>query len=139
METLIEAIKLHEGYRDKVYTDSLGNLTCGWGHFLREGSHVPVEAAEAFFKYDIASALTDFRTLSEDHKCLLYLDINRKRVIVEMIYNLGLGGVRKFKNMLTAIKHEDYFGAADSMLDSKWAKQVGERAKVLAHIMRYGV
>jgi GH24 family phage-related lysozyme (muramidase) len=48
MNKLTERLRKHEGYSDLVYLDSEGFPTCGWGHHLRIGSRVPVEAAEAF-------------------------------------------------------------------------------------------
>ena len=138
MDKLIESIKHHEGYSDTVYKDSLGHLTGGWGHAFMLGSKIPVEASEAYLRQDIANALADFRSLSRSRRYICYLSPNRRRVIVEMIYNLGLSGVRTFRKMLNAIRLEDFETAADEMLDSLWAKQVGKRADELAEIMRQG-
>jgi lysozyme len=55
-----------------------------------------------------------------------------------MIFNLGLYGVLGFKRMLAALREKDYLKASKEMLDSKWAKQVGYRAKKLASIMALG-
>jgi lysozyme len=55
-----------------------------------------------------------------------------------MCFNLGLQGLLGFKDMMLAIEAEDYDRAANEMLESKWATQVGERAICLAGIMRHG-
>jgi len=136
MEKLIESIKRHEGYKDKAYLDTEGNLTCGWGHYLRVGSKVPIEASEAFFKTDLAQAIADYWELPKEAR--RDLDQARRRVLVEMIFNMGLGGVLKFKKMITALIGRDYEEAANQMLDSKWATQVKGRAIELAEIMRKG-
>lgn len=134
MDALIVSLKRHEGYRDEVYLDSEGHPTCGWGHCLRVGSRVPLEASEAFFRSDVARAVSDFyripKTLTDR------LNESRKRVICEMIFNLGLSGVLNFKRMWAAIEREDFNLAAEEMLDSKWASQVGKRSVELANIMK---
>ncbi len=56
-----------------------------------------------------------------------------------MAFNLGMAGLLKFQKMITAIGCMDYGGAADEMLDSRWARQVGRRAQRLAEMMRTGV
>jgi len=55
-----------------------------------------------------------------------------------MAYNLGLGGLNKFQNMIKAIDDGDYSKAASEMLASRWASQVGDRAERLAKLMRTG-
>ena len=63
----------------------------------------------------------------------------RQCVIGSMAFNLGLGGVAEFTTMIAALKIGDYAGAAEAMLASAWARQVGTRAHVLAERMRTGV
>ena len=144
MERLIESIKKHEGYRDHVYRDSLGYLTCGWGHALHVGSKIPLEAAEAFLKQDVADAVRDYFKLAPSlgADTLRGLNMARRRVIVEMLFNLGLPGVLKFRKMWDAIKRRQWEQASMEMLDSLWADQVGkkpgQRAWVLAEIMKKG-
>ena len=66
------------------------------------------------------------------------LNPNRQAVIIDMAFNLGFGGLREFVKMITAVQESRYDDAADEMLASKWAKQVGNRAKKLAGMMRSG-
>jgi len=53
-----------------------------------------------------------------------------------MVFNLGPGGFGKFKKAIAAMKKEEWEEAANEMLDSRWARQVGNRAKELAAMMR---
>ena len=53
-----------------------------------------------------------------------------------MVYQIGEGGVSKFKNMWKALDTEDYGEASFQMLDSLWAKQTPARAGKLAGKMR---
>lgn len=64
------------------------------------------------------------------------LDDIRQKVVIDMAFNLGVNGVLSFKNMIQALKEKDYDKAAEEMLDSLWAEQVGNRADRLAKMMR---
>ena len=129
-------IKFHEGFIDRVYADSLGNLTCGYGHFLDVGSFVPKEVAEIFFKLDFIHAQNNYNRITA--KFGFTLDEVRKAVLIDMLFNLGYGGVMKFGKFLAALTIGDYDEAADQMVDSLWAKQVKTRAVRLAKMMRTG-
>ena len=136
MEKLIESIKRHEGYSDVIYLDTERVMTVGWGHSLRPGGKVPLEANELFLKADIAKAMSDFGRIPKDLRDML--DLERRRVIVEMIFNIGYAGTMKFNKMWAAIGAGDFGEAAAEMLSSKWAEQVKGRAVKLAYIMRHG-
>ena len=64
------------------------------------------------------------------------LSTNRQNVLVNMAFNLGIYGLLRFKKMLLAVEKQDWDEAANQMLDSRWIKQVGNRSKELADIMR---
>lgn len=131
-------IKLHEGFVPKVYKDSLGFKTIGYGHFCRgdetweEDKEYSKEHLELVFKTDFNNALAHANSLTSG------IDLNEKakEVIIEMIFQLGIGGVMKFKMMWKAIREKDYSEAAEQMLDSLWAKQTPNRAKSLSDVMR---
>ena len=57
-------------------------------------------------------------------------------VVTEMVFQLGIGGVGKFKKMWAALQKEDYGEASFQMMDSRWATQTPSRAKSLSEIMR---
>lgn len=124
--------KKFEGFRDFIYKDSLGNLTCGWGHYLAENSRVPKIIAHIFFKMDYSKARKDFKTLN------LELDPARTIVIVDLLFNMGLNGVKKFKRMLAALRIEDYTTAAEELKDSLYYTQTKSRAKTNINILKTG-
>jgi lysozyme len=136
MHKLVESIKRHEGYRDRVYLDSEGKLTCGYGHHLWVGSKVPLECSDAFFRQDIADAVSSYQTILPHLRH--HLNTARARVIVEMVFNMGIQKVLQFRKMWEAIAVDDFGEASAQMVDSKWAEQVGARATELAEIMRHG-
>jgi lysozyme len=55
-----------------------------------------------------------------------------------MAFNLGVGGLMDFKQMLAACAIQDWTSAAAEMLASEWSIQVGDRATVLARQMSTG-
>jgi len=125
-----EMIKRHEGYSNQVYVDSVGVPTIGWGHALHSGSSVPIAVSLQFFDEDFKEALRNYESLN------LELDWTRRAVVLDMLFNLGLPRFLKFKKFLAALHEGNYDVAAAEMLDSKWARQVGERATELANMMR---
>jgi len=136
MEKLIKSLTRHEGRVNKLYLDSEGNLSGGIGHHFRVGSILPDEVIDILFKADIATAISEFNKLNINLRKDLNAD--RRRVIVEMIFNMGLNKVSYFKKMWDAIRIGDFDGASREMMDSKWATQVKGRADELAGIMRKG-
>ncbi len=129
-------IQGHEGYRDHVYLDSLGNPTCGWGHNLAKDSKVPEKAAQAFFNQDFREASANYLALMRKYN--LNLDEIRRAVLIDMLFNMGYSKVCGFTKMLAALMNNDYVTAAEEMLDSRWAGQVGDRALDLAEMMNDG-
>ncbi|MBW2624108.1 MAG: glycoside hydrolase family protein [Deltaproteobacteria bacterium] len=131
-------IKKHEVYRDKVYINSQGVSVCGWGHALLEDSVISPEVGQIFFQLDFSQAKRDLKTIFEIYE-LPNIGPTRKAVLLHMLFNMGLENVRKFDKMLTSLQEEDFEKAADEMLSSKWADQVGARAVEMIGMMRTGM
>lgn len=136
LDGLKRMTKEFEGCRLKPYKCTAGKLTIGYGRNLDD---VGISQAEAnmMFEADFARAESDARKICEEFG----IDVNnlieqRFYVLTDMCFNLGYGGLKKFKGMLTALKKGLYDDAANHMLDSLWAKQVGNRATQLAALMR---
>ncbi len=127
----------HEGYVDEVYLDSEGEPTCGWGHLLAVGSKVPLSVSQIFFERDFKQAKADLKTLTSTHS-LPNIGQVRKAVLLGMLFQMGLSGVKGFEKMIAALMDKNWNKAADEMLDSKWAKQTSVRAKEAATMMRTG-
>ena len=138
MEDVKQRIKEHEGFRDTVYSDSLGFATIGYGHLVLptdnfvEGVTYPKEQLEVLFDKDFQIALTSANELVDG------LDFNHiaKGVIVEMCFQLGKPRVMKFKKMWAALRNNDFDEAANQMIDSAWHKQTTSRCESLAATMR---
>ena len=124
----------HEGLRLKPYRDARNKLTIGVGRNLDDAG-ITREEALMLLNNDIATVRHE---IERAFPWVSRLNRVRKNVILDMVFNLGLPRFRRFKKTIAAIKAEDWENAAREMLDSQWAKQVGERAKELAAMMKRG-
>ena len=135
---LMERIKKHEGFVPKIYKDSLGFATIGYGHLVlpeeqwEEGKEYSKEQLEHVFKTDFNNAVGQATGLMDG----MNLDDKAREVIIEMVFQLGVGGVGKFKKMWEALRNKDYGEASFQMMDSRWAKQTPNRAESLSKVMR---
>jgi lysozyme len=137
-EELKKQIKEHEGFVPRVYKDSLGKRTIGYGHLCVEpeqwddDKEYTKEELELVFDKDFDEALKNAESLIGDRP----VNFIAKQVLIEMVFQLGIGGVGKFKKMWSALDNEDYGEASFQMMDSLWAKQTPKRAEKLSHKMR---
>lgn len=120
-----------------AYQDSEGWWTIGIGRLIdqRKGGGISQDEARYLLQNDIAKV---DQQISENLPWTKTLDPIRYAVIQSMTFNLGIHGLMGFKNTLAAIQAGDYTGAADNMLQSKWAEQVGARAHRLALQIKTG-
>ena len=130
MSSLMDEIRADEGYSPTLYVDTMGVLTGGYGHAFHVGSPLSHNMWESIFWDDVYSAIQDYDSLK------LSLDEDRKNVIINMVYNLGLPKFLKFKKLIKALRKQDYEQAAFEMKNSKWYKQVGNRSERLIKRMK---
>jgi lysozyme len=140
MDRLMESVKKHEGYRNKVYLDTLGKRTVGVGHLCVESFWEDDKEYEEKFlmeilQKDLQEAIRGARSLMEDHGCV-DIDEQAEEILIEMVFQLGMTGVSKFKKMWKALAELNYIGASYEMLDSRWSKQTPNRAKAMAKTMK---
>lgn len=124
----------HEGLRLKPYRCLAGKMTIAVGRNL-EDVGISKSEAELMLRNDIKRVRLE---LIASLPCYPDLSDSRKLAMIDMCFNLGLPRFLKFKKMIAALKAEDYERAAVEMLDSRWAGQVGQRAKTLAEMVRQG-
>mgnify|MGYP003141461774 FL=1 len=129
----------HEGFRKKIYADSLGKKTIGFGHLITENDNF--EEGIEYKKSDLLDLFyKDLEKAREGANQLVghitELHIEAKNVIIEMVFQLGTQGTRNFKKMILALEEKDYFEAHVQMLDSRWAKQTPARCTELSEIMK---
>lgn len=149
MDQLLNQIKRHEGFSEHAYRCPAGKLTIGYGYNLDanplklssvEIKHAAIEGmreheAERLLNLMVGRCIDQLDTAIP---WIVNLGNARESVLINMAYNMGLVGLMKFTKTLALIKSGDYPKAADEMLKSAWAAQVGHRAVELAEQMRSG-
>jgi len=113
-----------EGFRSKAYLDHLGVPTIGYGTRIDE-IDLDKEVAEAWLDAELDEKEDRLRQID------LYngLSIIRKNVIRSMAYQMGVGGVKRFKKMWRAIEVGDFVEAGEQMRDSQWFRDPQTRAR----------
>ena len=140
MDRLKDSVKQHEGYRNKVYLDTLGKRTVGVGHLCVEDFWEDDKEYEEKFLMDILQkdlqeSIRGARELMEEHGCK-DIDEKAEELLIEMVFQLGKTGLSKFRKMWDALAEKNYIGASYEMLDSRWSKQTPNRAKSMAEQMK---
>ncbi len=132
-ERWLQYTRRYEGLSVLPYQCPSGHLTIGYGHNLENG--ISKEIAELILKQDMASVQ---KAVAKHFAWWSQLPEVRQFVLVDMCFNMGLAKLCTFKKMLAALKCGDYLCAANEMLASRWAGQVGHRAQELARMMKTG-
>lgn len=146
-ELLKEQIKRHEGEVLEIYKDSLGYLTFGVGHLVREddpefgqpeGTPVTQERVDEVYEIDFDKHLEETIHLFESKggEDFHALPENIQHVLVNMTFNLGGTRFGKFNNMWKGVVENDWEKVAVEMEDSKWFGQVGRRSVELQEMVR---
>jgi len=130
---VVEQLKKHEGFSAVPYRCTAGYLTIGYGWNLEAG--IDEDTAEYLLVQQVSAIQLEcvrkfewFRNINEA----------RRDVVTNMVFNLGMTGFTKFKKTIAAIEDGDFDKAAEEMVDSRWASQVGYRAYELADQMKLG-
>lgn len=131
---LAKQLTLDEGKKNKPYKDTVNKTTIGVGRNLDDVG-LSDDEIQHLLENDIDRVIGDldvalpwWSALSEE----------RQQVIANMCFNLGITRLLAFKNTLDAMEEGRYDAAANGMMASLWARQVGARAIRLADRMRKG-
>lgn len=130
------SIERHEGRRRRPYHDSEGILTVGVGHNLEPeilGRMYSDSEIDAMLDADIAWAANSARSLVTD-AAWMRMGPTRRNVLIEMVFQLGGGGVACFRRFREALECGDYEWAAGEMLWRKWRR--GLVPEALRHTLR---
>tara|TARA_R110002126_G_scaffold71016_3_gene178323 strand:- start:716 stop:1189 length:474 start_codon:yes stop_codon:yes gene_type:complete len=145
----LELMKKHEGFRSNYYYCTAKKKTIGYGRNVDDN---PFTQEELDFlrcknpdKLVITKAQAEqilINDMAKVHKKLIkkipFYEGKPKdiqHILTNMAFNMGTNGLLKFVNTLKLIKYSEYKTASVEMLDSRWAKQVGNRAKELSNIL----
>ena len=128
--SLIAAIKAHEGYSKKVYSDSLGYPTIGIG-FLVSSLELDEDVCDIILERRLKK---NEAVLQRKMTNYINLPIEVQNIIQNMYYQMG-NRLFNFVKTLHYIESGKYRSASVEMLDSLWAKQTPNRAKELSERM----
>lgn len=134
---MADMIKRHEGLRLTPYQCSAGDTTIGYGHNLTAHNEPIPESitktkAEEYFLADVDEAEDGCRSVFPDFDDLSAV---RQAVLIDMVFNLGIGRFRKFKNLIASVNISDWNQAGFEMFDSDWRTDVGLRCGRLMIMM----
>lgn len=137
IDKLKQLLIKHEDEVNYAYPDSEGYWTIGVGHLIdkRKGGKISHKISMLILDDDIAEVMGQ---CDRAFDWFDDLDETRKIVVLNMVFNLGLTGFKKFKKTIYYLEKGIYISASIEMLDSKWAKQVGRRALELSDMMKTG-
>ena len=133
-QLLKNRIKKNEGFSIKPYKDILGKPTIGYGHLIKNKErHLffkkqTKESLNKVFENDFNTALISFQQHFNTSKTR---PKKTKELIIEMIFQIGVGGVLKFKKMIRQIEKNNKHLAALEMMDSLWYSQTPKRVESL--------
>ena len=142
IDKLREELKIDEGVKYEIYLDHLNLPTFGIGHLIRDtdmeygqavGTKVTEDRVNECFASDTSSVLKDCETLFSS-----FYDLPEEvqLIIANMMFNMGKPRLSGFKKFIAAIENEDWSVAAKEMINSRWYKQVTNRAERLVNRMR---
>ena len=123
-----------EGVKHEIYLDHLGLPTHGIGHLITEwdeeyskpvGTPVSEERVNQCFEVDVQGTIKECKLLYNDFDDL---PEEVQLIIANMMYNMGRPRLSRFHKMKKAIDNRDWYEAAYEMTNSKWYKQVPNRA-----------
>ena len=141
IERLKEEIKEDEGYKNEIYLDHLSLKTLGVGHLLKEtdpeydlevGTHIDDERVNELFEQDINVTIDECRKLYYDFD---KLPEEAQLIICNMMFNMGRPRLSRFHKMKRAVENREWKEASNEMKDSKWYRQVTNRADRLCNRM----
>lgn len=146
---MVQRLVMHEGCELMPYKCPAGYLTIGVGRNLETNPLTEEEkkvcgdymrgitknAAFYLLRNDIERVK---RECSKNIPFFNALDAERRYCLIDMCFNLGIKGLLKFKNMLSAMGVGNWNVASSECLNSNYAKQTGQRARRIANTIKTG-
>lgn len=146
--SLRDMLKRHEGIRLKPYRCTAGKLTIGAGHnidakglppdieaYLEDYGQITNEMVDILLDQDIEDTITDCKRLYPE---LESFTEPRQDALCDFVFNVGYKTASTFIKTNRAINAGQWDEAADLLLESRYARQVGKRANEIAEMLREG-
>ena len=142
IDELRQEIQNDEGRVNSVYLDHLNLPTVGIGHLIKEsdpehglpvGTVVDDERVNELFDQDIKVTLSECEQLYGNFNDL---PEEVQKILANMMFNLGRPRLSKFRKLCKAVADRNWQECAVQMEDSRWHKQVTNRANRLISRMK---
>ena len=130
---LIKRIKKNEGFSSIPYKDQLGFLTIGYGHLILSNEKHLIENKTSKDQLE-KIFIQDFKNTTKNYKKYLKKKTSNKKeeeLLIEMVFQIGVRGVLKFKNLLGNIRKKNKYLVCFEMMNSLWYNQTPKRVKEL--------
>lgn len=134
-DALLDTLRADEGFSPFVYDDSEGFATVGYGFLIdaEKGVGLPRPVAEFWLRYAVTERL---EALTKRWPAFNSQPADVQLALGNLAYNIGVSGVLGFAKMLGALERGDRHEAAEQLLDSRYARQVPNRAGRVAKLLR---
>lgn len=131
---LAAQLEIDEGKRSRMYLDTEGKWTIGIGFNLSD-CPIPEHIIQALLDWKITEAE---RELDRALPWWRTLTPARQNALLNMVFNIGMPRLLGFKKSLELLRAGRWDAAAAEFMNSKWAKQVGARARRVTDLIRKG-
>ena len=136
LDNLKEMVAKHEGFEPRVYKCPNGYDTIGYGFAIKD-LYMDKEIADLILDRKIKGILDRIKGNEDWDSWFWDKPQSIQDVLINMIFQIGFSGVRKFKKTIQYIKDDNFLLAAEEMLASKWARSDSpNRAKELSDIIK---
>ena len=159
-EALKKMIIAHEGLVQYPYKDILGKWTIGIGHLIGDGTKLPPEFAdwanngpaygpgsknnntkpawtmEQVYQQLDSDLQVSKQGASKNTKNFADMVSAGKTAFVDLAFNMGPNWIKQkgFVSLDAALDRKDNQGIKDSLINSKWYTQVGDRGKQVVNL-----
>ena len=142
LDQLRMELEYDEGCKYEIYLDHLGLPTFGIGHLVTEddpehgqmtGTPVSEERVIEVFEKDVQITIDECKKLYDN-----WFDLPEEvqLILANMMFNMGRPRLSGFKKFNAAIANKEWQEASEEMIDSRWYRQVTNRAERLVQRMR---
>lgn len=132
MERLKSTLVRHEGEKLEMYKCSMGYRTIGVGHNL-DSKPISERVSRLMLEDDIEDAIAD---CERNISFFGNLDDACQEALVNLCFNMGIAKLMQFKKTLAYLRDGQREKAANELLDSRYASQVGYRAVEVASMIK---
>ncbi|WPJ21201.1 endolysin [Klebsiella phage KP17] len=150
-------LRIDEGYDSKIYKDTEGYWTIGIGHLLTKdsskslaisnldklvgrstGGQITQAEAEVIFAKDVEKAIKGIVANATLSPVYNILDDVRRAALINMVFQMGVGGVAGFPASMKLLLAKKWDAAAKELANSRWYRQTPNRARRVIETMRTG-